>query len=53
MARLLRIVVAGYPHHVAQRGVTSMDVFDSELDRREYLRMLGQEIARYGVAILV
>jgi hypothetical protein len=25
MARLSRIVVAGYPHHVTERGVRSMD----------------------------
>jgi putative transposase len=53
MARLSRIVVPGYPHHVTQRGVRSMDVFHWELDRREYLGMRGEEIARYGVAILV
>lgn len=52
MARLSRIVVPGYPHHVTQRGVRSMEVFDSEEDRREYLEMLGAEIARHGVAIL-
>jgi putative transposase len=45
MARLSRIVVPGYPHHVTQRGVRSMDVFHSEVDRREYLGMLGEEIA--------
>ncbi|MFH1114721.1 MAG: hypothetical protein V1792_12455 [Pseudomonadota bacterium] len=27
MARLSRIVVPGYPHHVTQRGVRSMNVF--------------------------
>ena len=52
MARLSRIVVPGYPHHVTQRGVRSMDVFYSEADRREYLGMLGEEIARHGVSIL-
>ncbi len=52
MARLSRIVVPGYPHHVTQRGVRSMDVFHSESDRREYLSMLGEEIAWHGVAIL-
>jgi len=33
MVRLSRIVVPGYPHHVTQRGVRSMDVFHSEGDR--------------------
>jgi hypothetical protein len=54
MARLSRVVVHSYPHHVTKRGVRSMDVFHSEVDRWEYLGMLGEEIARwYGVAILV
>jgi putative transposase len=45
MARLSRLVVPGYPHRVTHRGVRSVDVFHSELDRREYLGMLGEEIA--------
>jgi putative transposase len=53
MARLLRIVVPGYRHHVTQRAVRSMDVFHSEEDRGEYLGMLGEEIVRHGVSILV
>ena len=52
MARLSRIVVPGYPHHVTQRGVRSMDVFHEESDRREYLGMPGEEIARHGVSVL-
>jgi len=35
MARLSRIVVPRYPHHVTQRGVRSMNVFREESDRRE------------------
>jgi putative transposase len=46
-------VFSGYPHLVTQRGIRSMDVSHSELDRREYLGMLGEEIACRGVAILV
>ena len=53
MARLSRILVPGYSHHVTQRGVRSMDVFHSEVDSREYLEMLGAEIARHGASILV
>ena len=29
---LSRVVVPGMPHHVTQRGVRSMDVFDVEAD---------------------
>jgi len=53
MARLSRIVVPGYPHHVTQRGVRSMNVFHEASDRREYLGTLGEEIARHGVSVLV
>jgi putative transposase len=53
MGRISLIVASGYPHHVTQRGSRSMDVFHSEGDRREYLGMLGEEITRHGVSILV
>ena len=46
MARLSGIVVPGYPHHVTQRGVRSMNVFHEESDRRVYLALLGKEITR-------
>ena len=52
MARISRIVVPGYPHHVTQRGVRSMDVFHSDEDRRAYLAFLSEETARYNVEIL-
>ena len=52
MARLSRIVVPGYPHHVTQRGVRSMDIFDSDEDRRAYLRFLSEEASRSGLDIL-
>ncbi len=53
MARPSRIVVPGYPHHVTRRGVRSMNVFHEESDRREYLGMLGEEIARHGASVLI
>lgn len=52
MARISRIVVTGYPHHVTQRGVRSMDVFHSDEDRRAYLAFLSEEAARFNVEIL-
>src|SRR5450759_4769932 len=52
MARISRIVVPDYPHHVTQRGVRSMDVFDSEEDRWAYLGFLSEEAQRFGVDIL-
>ena len=38
MARISCIVVLGYPHHVTQRGVRSMQVFHRDEERRAYLR---------------
>mgnify|MGYP001591728549 CR=1 FL=1 len=52
MARISRIVVPGYPHHVTQRGVRSMAVFLNDEDRRSYLEFLSQEAAHFGVEIL-
>lgn len=52
MARISRIVVPGYPHHVTQRGVRSIDVFDSDEDRSAYLNFLSEEANRFGLDIL-
>ena len=52
MARISRIVVPGYPHHVTQRGVRSMEVFHRGEERRAYLRFLAEEAGRFGVDIL-
>ncbi len=49
MARISRIVATGYPHHVTQRGVRSMDIFHSDDDRRSYLRVVREETDRYEV----
>ncbi|WP_245803994.1 transposase [Geothermobacter hydrogeniphilus] len=52
MARLSRLVVPGYPHHVTQRGVRSMDIFDHDDDRWAYLDFMQQEARRFGVEFL-
>ena len=52
MARMKRIVVPGYPHHVVQRGVRSMDVFFMETDRTAYTNFLKEQSARFGLTIL-
>lgn len=52
MARMKRIVVPGYPHHVVQRGVRSMDVFFSNADREEYLNLLREQSVKSGVRYL-
>lgn len=52
MARMKRIVVPGYPHHVVQRGVRSMDIFFSAEDREEYLALLREQSEKAGVHYL-
>jgi len=49
---MARVVLAGLPHHVTQRGVRSLPVFWSDADRREYLRLLREQGARFGVTFL-
>jgi putative transposase len=53
MARIWRWVVPEYPHHVTQRGVRSMDVFQTDEDRQSYLQFLAAEAGRFEVEILV
>ena len=52
MARLSRIIAVGYPHHLTQRGVRSMTIFQSDADRRRYLQYVKEETERFGVEIL-
>ncbi len=52
MARLPRVVLPGYPHHITQRGVRGMDIFCSPDDRREYLHHMAEQGRRYGVVFL-
>lgn len=47
-----RVVVPGYPHHVVQRGVRSMDIFFHDDDRREYLQLLRTQSQRFGVQFI-
>ena len=44
MARISRLVVSGYPHHVTQRGVRSIPIFDDDGDRIAYLEFHGRGI---------
>ena len=52
MARLSRLVIPGYPHHVTQRGVRSMNIFNNEEDRFTYLEFMAEEAGRFGVTFL-
>ncbi|PKN65669.1 MAG: transposase [Deltaproteobacteria bacterium HGW-Deltaproteobacteria-12] len=52
MTRIARIVASGYPHHVTQRGVRSINIFHSDDDRRNYLQAVKEETERFDVEIL-
>ncbi len=52
MARISRVVASGYPHHITQRGVRSIPIFQTESDRRAYLDYMSQELNRFGVEVL-
>jgi putative transposase len=52
MARISRVVASGYPHHVTQRGVRSIAIFQSDSDRKAYLDFMAEELNRFGVEVL-
>lgn len=52
MPRMSRLIVPGYPHHVTQRGVRSMDIFPDDDARLDYLHFLSEEAGRAGVQFL-
>ncbi len=52
MARMSRLVVPGLPHHVTQRGVRSLDIFDDDDERRLYLELMKEQGDRFGVKFL-
>jgi putative transposase len=49
MARIARVVAAGMPHHVVQRGNRRQDVFFSDEDKRNYLKILKEQSELHGV----
>ncbi len=51
MARTARVVAEGYPHHIVQRGNRRQQVFFSDHDRLEYLRLLKDQSEVYGLKI--
>ncbi len=51
MARLPRLTVPGYPHHVLQRGSHRLPTFHDEADYRTMLALLEEHAKREGVAV--
>jgi putative transposase len=43
--------LAGYPHHVIQRGNNRHSIFDGEADYRRMLDLLRDNAARFGVTV--
>lgn len=51
MARLPRLTLPGYPHHVIQRGNNRQPIFASAADYEFLLALLDENARRFGVAI--
>jgi REP-associated tyrosine transposase len=52
MARLARVVLLGYPHHITQRGNRRQDVFFCEGDYENYLGLLKEWCSVEDIEIL-
>lgn len=51
MARMARLVVPGYPHHITQRGSRRQQTFFRDDDYRLYLSLLRQRKTEAGVSV--
>jgi len=51
MARMARTVFPGIPHHVTQRGVRRMDVFQGDDDYRAYIDLIRESCRKTGTEI--
>ena len=51
MARLPRLSVPGYPHHIIQRGNNRQAIYASDADRQTFLNLLSESANRHSVAV--
>ncbi|MDB5869638.1 MAG: hypothetical protein JWP96_1970 [Polaromonas sp.] len=51
MARLPRLTVPGYPHHIIQRGNNRQAIFSSTADYQMLLALLDENAQKFGVAL--
>lgn len=51
MPRIARIIAAGHPHHITQRGNNRATVFFDDDDRQTYLNLLLKYTRKYNVAL--
>jgi putative transposase len=51
MARLARVVVPGYPHHVTQRGNRRQRTFFTAADYRAYIALMAEFCREHAIEI--
>lgn len=51
MARLARVVVPEYPHHVTERGNRREAIFFKDGDHEVYRNLLAEQARRAGVEV--
>ena len=51
MARLPRLTVPGYPHHIIQRGNNRQAIFSGPSDYQRLLALLDENARKFGVAL--
>ena len=51
MARLPRLTIPGYPHHIIQRGNNRGAIFSSDADYQMLLVLLDENAHKFGVAL--
>jgi putative transposase len=51
MPRIARIIAAGYPHHITQRGNNRATVFFDDEDRQTYLKLLAGFAQKYHLSL--
>jgi putative transposase len=51
MARLPRLTLSGYPHHIIQRGNNRQAIFAGTADYEAMLDMLEEYVRKFGVAL--
>jgi len=52
MPRIARVVIAGYPHHITQRGNYKQKTFSDDADYEQYLKWLSKYCISYKLSIL-
>ena len=53
MPRIARVVAAGYPHHIIQRGNNREKVFHNTEDKKQYLSLLKKYSVKWNSPVLV